>query len=203
MAPVLKQQTGFSLFEVLVALFVLSVGLLGLAHLQLTTLKHAQTAEFRTQASILAADILDKMRTNQAAARAGEFNTDFGNLAVSPPPRVISPSPALMPLEDDRGDLGDMDRSGGNSNLPIGINPDSRDPTESNGSPAQADLALWLERIEQSLPQGEGAIDCPSVPAAEVLICQVTLRWVETQIGDADDEYGELGYSEFSFSGAI
>jgi type IV pilus assembly protein PilV len=58
---------GFSLIEVLVALLVLSIGLLGLAALQTTSLQYNTGSYFRTQATFLAYDIIDRMRTNIAA----------------------------------------------------------------------------------------------------------------------------------------
>lgn len=65
---------GFTLVEVLVALLVLSIGLLGIAGLQLKSLHDNQDAYVRLQASILASDIIERMRANRAAARAGEYN---------------------------------------------------------------------------------------------------------------------------------
>lgn len=67
------KQSGFTLLEVMVAVFVLSIGLLGLAHLQVTTLKTTQSADFKTQASLLATDMLNRMRANQAAAYGGDY----------------------------------------------------------------------------------------------------------------------------------
>lgn len=55
---------GFSLIEVLVALLVLSVGLLGLAALQTTSLKYNTDSYVRTQATFLVYDIVDRMRAN-------------------------------------------------------------------------------------------------------------------------------------------
>ena len=60
---------GFTMIEVLVALVVLSVGLLGVAGLQIVGLKGNLSAAFRTQASYLADDIVDRMRANYTAAR--------------------------------------------------------------------------------------------------------------------------------------
>lgn len=70
---IFHRQSGFTLLEVMIAVFILAVGLLGLAQLQVTAMKHNQTAEFRSQASLLAADILDSMRANQIAAQAGNY----------------------------------------------------------------------------------------------------------------------------------
>lgn len=62
-----KRQTGFSLIEVLVALLVLSIGLLGLAALQTTSLQYNTGSYHRTQATFLAYDIIDRMRVNSDA----------------------------------------------------------------------------------------------------------------------------------------
>src|SRR6185503_2164519 len=52
-----QAQTGMTLVEVLVTLVLISVGLLGVAALQLTTLKNNQESYVRSQAAMLAADI--------------------------------------------------------------------------------------------------------------------------------------------------
>lgn len=65
----------------MVTLLVLSVGLLGLAALQASTLKFNQSAYLRTQATILAYDVLDRMRANRAAANAGNYTTGSANSA--------------------------------------------------------------------------------------------------------------------------
>ena len=61
-------QHGMTLLEVLIALLVLSIGLLGMAGLQATSIRNSQSAYMRSQASILAYDAIDRMRANQAAA---------------------------------------------------------------------------------------------------------------------------------------
>lgn len=66
--PQYRVSAGFSLIEVLVTLVVLSLGLIGLASLQITSLRFNQSALSRTQASILAADILDCIRANPGNA---------------------------------------------------------------------------------------------------------------------------------------
>lgn len=60
--------SGFTLIEVLVAVLVLSVGLLGLVGLQGVALKMNHGAYVRSQASNLAYDIADAMRANRANA---------------------------------------------------------------------------------------------------------------------------------------
>lgn len=57
--------SGFSMIEVLVALVVLAIGLLGFALLQTMNLRFTQSANHRTHAINLASDLLDQMRANR------------------------------------------------------------------------------------------------------------------------------------------
>lgn len=68
---------GFSLLEVLIALVLLSVGLLGLAGLQTTSLANSQSALLRSQAVTMGYSILDKIRANREAAEHGGYDTTF------------------------------------------------------------------------------------------------------------------------------
>ena len=65
-----RRDSGFSIIEVLVALLVLAIGLLGLAALQAQGLRFNHDAYVRTQATQLAYDIIDRMRANRANAGA-------------------------------------------------------------------------------------------------------------------------------------
>jgi type IV pilus assembly protein PilV len=60
----LKKNAGFGLIEVLIAVLVLALALLGLAALQVTSLKNNQSAYNRSQATQLAYDLADRMRAN-------------------------------------------------------------------------------------------------------------------------------------------
>lgn len=62
-----SQHAGFSLLEVLITVFILAIGLLGLAALQTTSLKNNHSAQHRTSAVVLAYDIIDRMRLNRDA----------------------------------------------------------------------------------------------------------------------------------------
>lgn len=55
---------GFSLVEVLVAVLVLSVGLLGLAALQIAAVRANDSARLRTQATLAAYDLADRLRAD-------------------------------------------------------------------------------------------------------------------------------------------
>ena len=70
-----QQMRGSSLLEVLIALVVLGLGVLGMVAMQATSLKSNQTALVRTQATELANEISDLMRANRNAALAGSYDS--------------------------------------------------------------------------------------------------------------------------------
>jgi type IV pilus assembly protein PilV len=63
-----QRQRGFTLIEVLIAVLVLGVGLLGLAALQTAGVRSNHNAYLRSQATVLAYDIIDRMRANYEGA---------------------------------------------------------------------------------------------------------------------------------------
>jgi len=83
--PVTRNK-GFTLVETLVALVVLSTGLLGVAALQFTSLQNNNSAVFRSQTTYFAYDIADRMRANRDRVLAGDYKTAYG------PPTTGTPS---------------------------------------------------------------------------------------------------------------
>lgn len=70
-----RRQAAFTLFEVLIAVFILSIGLLGLASLQTAGMRNNNSAYMRSQATALAYDIGDRIRAN----RLGDYITPLPN----------------------------------------------------------------------------------------------------------------------------
>jgi type IV pilus assembly protein PilV len=77
-----RSQSGMTLVEILVTVVVISVGLLGVAALQLWTLKGNQEAYVRSQASVLAGYILDRIRANQAGFLNNEYEVNFDGVGA-------------------------------------------------------------------------------------------------------------------------
>lgn len=78
-----KNMRGLTLMEVLVAVVILALGLLGLAGLQATSLRNNEGAVQRTQASYLAQDIIDRMRIDREAAVDDlSYNMALGNTPI-------------------------------------------------------------------------------------------------------------------------
>lgn len=77
--PGAHRQSGTTLIEVLITVVLVSIGLLGLAGLQLTTVQNTNSAAERFEATTLARDILERMRANRQRALNGEYNLAMGD----------------------------------------------------------------------------------------------------------------------------
>jgi type IV pilus assembly protein PilV len=73
-------QGGFSLIEIMVAVFVLSIGLLGMAALMATSLRNNQSADHRSQAVNLAYDAIEMIRSNKSNAL--QYSRAYSNPAA-------------------------------------------------------------------------------------------------------------------------
>lgn len=78
-SPFPQKSRGVTMIEVLVSIVILSIGLLGFAGMLLKSNKDNLMAFQRSQATIMAYDIIDAMRVNRTAAIAGSYNTSFGS----------------------------------------------------------------------------------------------------------------------------
>lgn len=65
-----SRQKGFSLVEVLIALIIMSVGMLGIASLFVNSMQAGRTSLFRHHAVTLAGDVADRIRANPRAGVA-------------------------------------------------------------------------------------------------------------------------------------
>ncbi|MBT8136006.1 MAG: type IV pilus modification protein PilV [Gammaproteobacteria bacterium] len=103
----MKNNQGFTLLETLIALVVLSVGMLGIASLHVEGLRNGRTATLRTKAMTLATDMAEKMRANRIGAQAGNYvsaaadagaNNDCADDLVGNP--TVACTPTLMAQHD-------------------------------------------------------------------------------------------------------
>ena len=79
---------GFTMLELLVAMLVVSVGVLGVAGLAALNLQHSRAAAAHSEAVLLAQDLLERIRANPAGLAAGAYGGNAGapaslNCAVS------------------------------------------------------------------------------------------------------------------------
>ena len=128
----MNKNTGFTLIEVLIAMLVLAIGLLGLAGLQATSIRNTQSAYNRSQATQLAYDLADRMRTNPSAA--GNYLTTF-----------MAPTAATCATND-------------TPCTACASTANSCTPTQL----AVKDLFEWNTELTSTLPSGAGTITNPA-----------------------------------------
>jgi type IV pilus assembly protein PilV len=92
-----QDQDGFSLVEVLIALIILSVGMLGIAGLYVQSMQAGRTSMFRHHAVTLAGDIADRIRANPTAAAAYEATAGADNSCIA---GGVDCTPAQMAAQD-------------------------------------------------------------------------------------------------------
>ncbi len=119
---------GFSLIEVLIALVVLAIGLLGLATLQMTSLQFNSDAYLRSQATVLVYDIADRMRINMTGVVAGNYT-------------VATETDANAKVSS----YASCSASGGTCDC-------TNTGSCSVANMAQYDLGTWYDRLDKTLP---------------------------------------------------
>ncbi len=93
----IRSNQGFTLIEILVAVLILSIGLLGLAALQTASVGNNKYAMQRSQAQMFAFDIIERMRANRDAATAGEYDIAITTTTVT---LSAPPLPSEIDLDD-------------------------------------------------------------------------------------------------------
>jgi type IV pilus assembly protein PilV len=78
-----KTFKGFSLVEVLIALIIMSVGMLGIAGLYVQSMQAGRTSMLRHHAVTLAGDVADRIRANPAAGDAYSATVGTDNSCVA------------------------------------------------------------------------------------------------------------------------
>jgi len=159
------KHTGFTLVEVMVALVVMAVGMLGMAGLYVEGLRSGQTSIARTTAVTLAADMADRIRANPAVPILATLPSSIMQDAAPAAPVYVAGGPGV------------------NNNCVNG---------GANCNPAQLaadDWFWWNQDLQNRLPVGANAtIDlAPPVLANTIATYTITIRWPESAMaGNAE-----------------
>ena len=151
-------QRGFTLVEVLVALVVMGVGLLGIAKLNALALSGTSTARMRSLAALEAASLASSMHANR------EY------WAGSPATATIVSAGSISSTTD-------ATLSSALSSAPS--------CTSGNAAPCSAaylaayDLANWAMALNSVLPQESATVACTS---SAPIACTITVQWSENTV---------------------
>lgn len=130
-----NQQNGSTLVEALVTMFVVAVGLLGSAGLQLASTRYQQTSAMRTLALVEADVIIEKMRVNNAVLTQSNIG-----LVTTSPETVYVAAEAYA----------DADAVPDDPNCGL-----AGQSACTAGQAAQRDLREWRQALALNLPGGE------------------------------------------------
>ena len=171
------RQQGFTLIEVLVAGLVLSVGVLGVAGLQVTSLKNLQSSQSYGIAAMLANDIADRMWVNREDVL--ETDADAYNHSTMPedtPPDCIGGT--CTPAEIAQFDIVDWQQQilgyalDGDTDIP-GLLPAGSGTIEDHPTLANAYLITLRWDDDRS---GSTDTTCPPVDAEDLDCYTLTLQ---------------------------
>jgi len=161
---------GFSLVEVMVAVIVICVGLLGIAKLQALSLSNTTTSRLRALAAIQVASVAAAMHSNR------QF---WGN---TPPDTVIVTATAITSTDGALQTQATNDLTGPSkpSNVCVG--------TAGSGAAcsmlqlAAFDLARWSVSLAALLPNPTATIICRPTPGGGPASCTVQINWIERAV---------------------
>lgn len=157
-----RRTDGFTVVEVLISLLILSVGLMGLATLQVVGLQNTHGGAQRAQAAFLAYDITDRMRTNTAAVTAGSYNLAAQGTAGTGGMGAAVPNPIVL-----------VDCFGAAANC-------------SATQMAAHDLGQWQTQLGAYLNNGTGAI--ATVDNITTTLVTISIQWADAYTVDTGNE---------------
>lgn len=123
-----RSQQGMSLVELMVAVTVFSIGILAVANLQISGIRHTQMAALRVEATLAAHAMIEEMRANRLARTDHSF--PYQSYAAEDDPTSISASTTCY---QDNSDC-------------------------SSDEIANLSLKRWLEGLADNLPEGRGIV---------------------------------------------
>jgi type IV pilus assembly protein PilV len=158
---------GFSLIEVMVALIVISVGLLGIAKMQALALSSTGTARMRSIAALEAASFASAMHADRAYWSAFT-KAQTVNVTASTSSFTSTPNDATLVAP---ASLCTFSAS-------------ASTPCTTNAALAAVDLTYWAQDLNRTLPQNATAlISCSAGSATVPVYCTIELDWIENVVG--------------------
>lgn len=193
MSPHTQRARGFSLVEVLVALIIISVGLLGIAKMQALLLAGTGVSRLRTLVALEASSLAASMHAN-ADYWAVTPASLAGDLTVTINPS--NPTPVT---------------SSGDSNLAAGISAALANPQlcqlGSGAVPCTApemagyQLVQWEQAMANVLNTATTNIVCTPVNngVTEISVCTITVSWMENTVNANQEEGNNTAFENESY----
>jgi type IV pilus assembly protein PilV len=169
-AETIELQSGFSLVEVLVALIIIAVGMLGIAKLEALAVSTTGGSRMRALAALEASSLADAMRADR----------DYWSAA-----------PAAAVTIDDTGTAGAVTTTDATLQSALNANPNCDSSASGGSAPctavnmAAADLILWAGDMDQVMRGSTSTISCQTVPTTS---CVIMINWEENTVASNSAE---------------
>ena len=161
---------GFSLVEVMVAVIVICVGLLGIAKLQALSLSNTTTSRLRALAAIQVASVAAAMHSNRQY---------WGN---TPPDTVTVTATAITSTDGALQTQATNDLTGPSKPTIVCIGTAGGGALCNPVQLAAFDLARWSVSLAALLPNPTATISCPPTPGGGPASCTVQIAWIEQAV---------------------
>ena len=181
-----QRARGFSLVEVMVALIIICVGLLGVAKMQALSLSNMTTSRERALAAFEAAGLAGAMHSNRDywAATPANFTITVNPVAA---PAIASSDGALQAQASADFAAGQAANGATGVNACVGTGAGLVACTPVNL--AAYDLARWTTSLQTLLPNPTAAISCPNVAGANIpTSCTIQISWTEKAVSMTKQE---------------
>jgi type IV pilus assembly protein PilV len=182
---------GFSLVEVMVAVVVICVGLLGIAKMQALALSNSNTSRLRSLAAIEAAGLAAAMHSNREYWAGNTPPTQI-TVNAQANPQIQSSDAALQAAAG-------VDLAQGLGNNPnlivacVGANNGVATCSGPAGNPgvnlAAFDVARWTASLNALLPNPQATVTCPAVAGnTQPVSCTIQISWNEKAVSMTQQE---------------
>jgi type IV pilus assembly protein PilV len=156
-----RRGDGFGLIEVLIALVVMSIGLLGIAKMEGLALASTGVASMRSLAAIEASSLASAMHANTAYWAAGLAPASFTVSATATGPSISDPTLAAA---------ADCTSASGGAQ-----------PYCTPARTAGYDVQQWGAALQALLPNYQATVNCSTVVGTPVT-CTIQIAWAEKTV---------------------
>ena len=159
----ISRNSGFSLVEVMVALVVTAVGLLGLAKMEALAVSSTAVASARSIAAIQASSLAAAMHANRAYWSAGLAPAQTTITSTSGPPLISDPGLNSAPPPP------------GNCSVPAAAG------TCTANQMAAFDVQQWAIGLQTLLPGSFTTVNCTTALTTPIT-CTIQIQWTENAV---------------------
>ena len=163
------RSAGFTLVEVMVAVVVICVGLLGVAKMEALAMSNMSTSRLRSLAAIEAASLAASMHSNR-------------NYWAETPPTTVTINPTAAPIIQSTDGVMASQATGDMAAPLVCVGTNNGASMCQPMNLAASDLARWTTIVKGLLPNPVATISCPPVVATAPTACTIQITWSETAV---------------------